>query len=196
MELLDVARWLGLALAWLTAYCLAVGAVASVVIRGLKRTRPTFGPPGEPATPTSPERCERRGTDWSQLPGWVSHDRAWAVAVVLLGAPDLADKTAPFVDFRARRIDWLGLRLAATSWPRRERLMVDVAHDLAIDSTAHLDELYPGGPVTVTDLLSDLDQSHVDLVYAAVDLHRGTCTLAQARSVADAVDPSSGSDRP
>jgi len=187
MNLPDVLRMLGLGLLWLSVYCLVVGAIASAIIRGAQRTRPTVQPPTEPAA-TPPAPADRRAATWSQLPGWVSQDRAWAAAVVLLGAPDLADRTAPFVDFAARRIDWLGLRLAATAWPRRERLMVDVAHDLTIDSAPHLDELYPGTPVTVTDLLTDLDQSHVELVYAAVDLHRGACSLAQAQSVADALD--------
>jgi len=183
MNLPDVLRMLGLGLLWVAVYCLVVGAVASAIIRGAQRTRPTVQPPTEPAA-APPAAADRRGATWSQLPGWVSRDRAWAAAVVLLGAPDLADKTAPFVDFAARRIDWLGLRLAATAWPRRERLMVDVAHDLTIDAAPQLDDLYPGEPVTVTDLLTDLDQARVDLVYAAVDVHRGTCSLEHSGSAA------------
>jgi hypothetical protein len=187
MDLLSLLEVLGLGVVWTALYCLVVAAVASALIGGAKRTRPAVTPPVRQPTST-PAPAEHRGRDWSQVPGWVSHDRAWAAAVVLLGAPDLAGRTAPFVDFAAREIDWLGLRLAATAWPRRERLMVDVAHDLAVESAPQLDDLYPGDPVTVTDLLTDLDQSHVALVYAAVDLHRGACSLAQAQSVADSLD--------
>lgn len=193
MDLLHVLRLVVIALAGLLLYSLVVGALASFIIRGVQRNRPVVN---------APERKpqERRGDRWSAVPGWVARDRNWAVAVVLLGAPDLAERTGPYVDFAARRIDWLELRLAATSWPRRERLIVDVAHDLAGGAAPELAEVYPGGPVAITELLGDLDQPHVDLVHAAVDLHRGACTLTYARSVADAIrkppDPPDRTGRP
>ncbi len=193
MDLLHVLRLMVTALAGLLLYCLIVAALVSFVIRGVQRNRPVIAPPEE-------EPQERRGDRWSAVPGWVAGDRDWAVAVVLLGAPDLAERTEPFVDFAARRIDWLGLRLTATSWPRRERLIVDVAHDLAGGAAPELDEVYPGEPVAISELLGDLDQPHVDLVHAAVDLHRGACTLTYARSVADAIrqppDPQDRTGRP
>ncbi len=150
MDLLYVLRLVVIALAGLLLYCLVLGALASFIIRGVQRNRPVVAAPER-------EPQERRGGRWS-VPGWVARVRNWAVAVVLLGAPDLAERTSPYVDFAVRRIDWLGLRLAATSWPRRDRLIVDVAHDLASGAAPELAEVYPGDPVALTELLGDLDQ--------------------------------------
>lgn len=108
------------------------------------------------------------------------------MALVFLGAPGLAQRTAPFVDFARRRIDWLGLHCAASTWQRREKLIVDVAHDL----TRGLDASSGGGlsadAVTIADLLIDLDQEDLDLVHAAVDLHLGARTLDAARPSTEA----------
>ena len=58
---------------------------------------------------TAAEDRERRARSWQELPSWLWRDRPWAVAVVLLGAPAVRDRTAPFVDFPNRVIDWKSL---------------------------------------------------------------------------------------
>lgn len=156
-------------------YTLVVGSLVAVVLQRLKRLRPSVV---SPAT-------DRRALHWPRVPEWVARDRGWAVSVVLLGAPDLAEQTKPYVDFHARRIDWQGLRLEAGTWPRHEQLIVDIAHDLASGGVPSPDDDYPGEPVLVSDLLVGLDQPHLELVHAAVDLRRGTRTLPQAQQVAD-----------
>lgn len=108
MDLLHVLRLVVIALAGLLLYCLVLAALVSFVIRGVQRNRPVVAAPER-------EPQERRGDRWSAVPGWVARDRR-AVAVVLLGAPDLAERTGPYGGFAARHIDWLGLRLAR---PRR-----------------------------------------------------------------------------
>ena len=52
---------------------------------------------------------------WDDLPSWLWPDRPWAVAVVLLGAPAVRDRTAPFVDFTTRSVDWPALLEQARS---------------------------------------------------------------------------------
>lgn len=107
----------------------------------------------------------------------MTRDREWAAAVVLLGSPSIAARTTAFVDFAARGIDWHGLRLEASRWDRRERMLVEVAYDLGEGQHQPADEAVRHAPVTVTDLAIGLDEPDLDLVHAAVDLRRGTCTL-------------------
>ena len=87
------------------------------------------------ATPVGPggaavER-ERPAGSWDDLPSWLSRDRPWAVAVVLLGAPAVADRTAPFVDLATRSIAWTALLEESRSWPPDQRLLVQSAYELS-----------------------------------------------------------------
>src|SRR4028118_1699932 len=77
------------------------------------------------------EGSERRAQSWNEVPGWVTRDREWAVAVVLLGAPAVAERTDAYVSFSERSIDWPGLLLAAASWSEDDRLLIYTAHALA-----------------------------------------------------------------
>lgn len=122
---------------------------------------------------------ERRARTWDDVPGWVSRDREWAVSVVLLGAPAVADRTHVHVDFARRSIDWPGLLMAATSWPDDERLLVYTAFDLAAGSRdAKPDEL-AGRHVTLQQIL-DVNEQVAERVQAAVDVRRGRCDYLTA----------------
>ena len=63
------------------------------------------------------------------------------MAVVLLGAPSVRDRTAPFVDFPNRVIDWRSLLAESQAWPPDQRLMVwALQHELvglAFGPSAH-----------------------------------------------------------
>ncbi|CAN5780936.1 hypothetical protein BH20ACT6_BH20ACT6_21870 [soil metagenome] len=164
----DVLRVVLMVVGALTLWALITAPVAVWVLRSTRRVR--VDPPTVAAPPGPPEG--RRASSWSEVPSWVKHDKEWAAAVVLLGSDAIADKTTPYVDFPARRIDWLGLRLEAGDWPAQERLLVEVAYDLAygqhdgIESAVHM-------PVTVADLAERLNASELDLVHEAVTLRRG-----------------------
>jgi len=160
--------------------CTVVGALtiwalitAPIFIRIMRRTRHLpLEPPVTTAPVTTADPAARRATSWSAVPSWVKHDREWAAAVVLLGSDPIADRTTPFVDFPARRIDWLGLRLAAADWPAHDKLLVEVAYDLAYGQHEPTDGTMRA-PVTVADLAERLDASELDLVHEAVTVRRG-----------------------
>lgn len=155
--------------------CTVVGALtlwalltAPFFVRIMRRSRHReIAAPADTADPVA-----RRATSWSEVPSWVKHDREWAAAVVLLGSDPIGDRTTPFVDFPARRIDWLGLRLAAADWPAHDKLLVEVAYDLAYGQHEPTDGTMRA-PVTVADLAERLDASELDLVHEAVTVRRG-----------------------
>ena len=108
-------------------YCAVIAALWYALIRvGRRRGRtqaerraaarampvvPDAGPEGRPARPSrrsDPAGPERAGS-WDDLPAPLSRDRPWAVAVVLLGAPAVRERTAPFVDGAHRSVDWPAL---------------------------------------------------------------------------------------
>jgi hypothetical protein len=66
---------------------------------------------------------------WPELPSWLAHDRSWAVAVVLLGTPSVRERTAPFVDFPHREIDWTSLLEESRAWPADQRQLVRSAYE-------------------------------------------------------------------
>ena len=122
---------------------------------------------------------DRRARSWQDLPGWLWRDRPWAVAVVLLGAPSIRERTGVFVDFPARVIDWPGLLAASATWPRDQRLLVMSAHELAFDSAG--DAELPGEPpVTLQDVAELLDDDEVQRIQLAVEVHRGRMQLTEA----------------
>ena len=114
----------------------------------------------------------QRARSWSQVPSWVRQDKEWAAAVVLLGSDAIANRTTAFVDFPARRIDWLGLRMEASSWSPRDRLLVEVAYDLAYSQHEGGEEAVPHVPVTVADLTRGVDHPDLELIHSAVSLRR------------------------
>ena len=79
----------------------------------------------------APMGIDRRAQSWDELPEWVSQDREWAAAVVVLGSASIAERTAGHVDFAERQVDWEGLRRSADEWDLHARTLVEVADVLA-----------------------------------------------------------------
>ena len=114
---------------------------------------------------------ERRAQSWDEVPGWVTTDREWAVAVVLLGAPAVAERTDPFVSFSERSIDWPGLLLAAASWSEDDRLLIYTAYDLAEVSRVTGEPL-AGERVTLKQM-ADVGDDLAARLQVAMDVRRG-----------------------
>lgn len=79
----------------------------------------------------APGGADRRARSWEELPQWVNRHREWAAAVVVLAADPIARRTERYVDFSARRVDWIGLRAASREWEPQDRRFVEVADELA-----------------------------------------------------------------
>ncbi len=114
---------------------------------------------------------ERRAQSWDEVPGWVTRDREWAVAVVLLGAPSVADRTDPYVSFSERTIDWPGLLLAASSWSGDDRLLIYTAYDLA-EVGRVAGEPLAGERVTLKQM-ADVGEELAARLQVAMDVRRG-----------------------
>jgi hypothetical protein len=114
---------------------------------------------------------ERRAQSWDEVPGWVTGDREWAVAVVLLGAPAVAARTDAFVNFSERSIDWPGLLLAAASWSEDDRLLVYTAYDLAGASRVAGESL--GGERVTLQQMADVGDDLAARLQVAIDVRRG-----------------------
>lgn len=195
-KLLDVVLMICTVVGALTLWAAVTGVIASWVLRRIKRVRapgesggvagPGSGRSTRPSSASAPTvagaQTDRRAQTWADVPSWVARDRKWAVAVVLLGAPEIAARTHPFVDFSSRRIDWTSLLAQAAEWPRRQRLLVSVAHDLvgSLGQASDAPTVVSADTVAVADLVTDLDQYALDRVHTAVDLRRGTCSFDEA----------------
>ncbi len=112
-------------------YTVVTGSLVVWVIRTVKRRRARDQ--GRLAD-GAPLGIDRRALSWDEMPEWVSQDREWAAAVVVLGSMAIAERTAPHVDFAERKVDWDGLREAAHGWDDQARGLVEVA-----DALAHAD---------------------------------------------------------
>jgi hypothetical protein len=123
-----------------------------------------------PATP-APSR-DRRARSWEELPSWLWRDRPWAVAVVLLGAPSVRDRTASFVDFPNRVIDWRSLVEESKAWPPDQRLLVQSAYEMAFDTPGEVTRAM-SDPVTLRDLVRHLDDDEVERIRVAMQIRRG-----------------------
>jgi hypothetical protein len=174
---------------WLRAISLVVGAVvlygavmgllwAAVVGLVRRAGRSRLGVRRQAVEPP-PGGAERRVHSWEELPGWLFRDRPWAVAVVLLGAPAVRERTAEFVDLAERRIDWPGLLAASAGWPADDRLLVLTAHELAFHPVTRTQRAL-SEPVTLTDMVRAGDDDAVARIHVAMDVHRGTVGLDEA----------------
>lgn len=164
----------------LTLWAVATGAVVSYFLRN-HHSRPATVPVeadsaldhllGEDEATERPV-ANRRARSWAEVPAWVKDDREWAAAVVLLGSDSIAARTEPYVDFGARRIDWMNLRFDAANWVASDRLLVEVAYDLAYgDHEVTVDdEQRPH--VAVADL-TELNGPGFELLQAAINARRG-----------------------
>ena len=112
----------------ITVYTVAAGSLVIWVLRSVKRRRARAE--GRLAD-GAPLGIDRRAQSWDEMPEWVSQDREWAAAVVVLGSMAIAERTAPHVDFAERQVDWDGLRDAARTWDEQARGLVEVADGLA-----------------------------------------------------------------
>lgn len=115
---------------------------------------------------------ERRTPSWEELPSWLWRDRPWAVAVVLLGAPSVRDRTASFVDFPHRVIDWKTLLLESRAWPPDQRVLVQSAYEMAFETPGEVTRAR-SDPVTLRDLIRHLDDDEVERIRVAMQIRRG-----------------------
>ena len=168
-------------------YCAAMAALWAVAVRLVRRRSTRMARLARQARmvsegtdrPLAAADDNRRARSWQDLPGWLWRDRPWAVAVVLLGAPSIRERTGAFVDFPGRVIDWPGLLAASVAWPRDQRLLVMSAHELAFDTPGE-DEPPSAEPVTLQDVAQLLDDDEVQRIQLAVEVHRGRMQLTEA----------------
>jgi len=115
-------------------YCAVVAALWHGLIRagrrrGRRQAERLAAARGIPVV--EPDGRDWRSRPWDELPSWLWPDRQWAVAVVLLGAPAVRDRAAPFVDFGNHVVDWTALLEESRAWPADQRLLVQTAYDAA-----------------------------------------------------------------
>jgi len=177
-----VLRTICTAVGALVLYCAVMAAMWSVVMRAARlrgrlraeeRAAAAALPVADPRRPgDEPEPGERPAKSWEELPSWLWRDRPWAVAVVLLGAPAVRERTAPYVDFANRVIDWAAMLDASRSWPRDQRLLVLTAYEMAFDTPGEVARAM-SEPVTLQDMVRHLDDDEVDRIRVAMQIRRG-----------------------
>jgi hypothetical protein len=141
--------------------------------RATARAMPVAENAGSPAGRESAgSGRERRARSWEELPSWLWRDRPWAVAVVLLGAPSVRDRTASFVDFANRVIDWKSLLVESKAWPPDQRLLVQSAYEMAFDTPGEVTRAM-SDPVTLRELVRHLDDDEVERIRVAMQIRRG-----------------------
>jgi hypothetical protein len=180
--LVGVLRTICTAVGALVLYCAVIAAMWSVVMRAARlrgrlraeeRAAAAALPVADPRRPgDEPEPGERPAKSWEELPSWLWRDRPWAVAVVLLGAPAVRERTAPYVDFANRVIDWAAMLDASRSWPRDQRLLVLTAYEMAFDTPGEVARAM-SEPVTLQDMVRHLDDDEVDRIRVAMQIRRG-----------------------
>jgi len=154
--------------------CLCTGIV--ILIRRIRLAR--LGrrhPSGEPTG------SKTSAVSWEELPEWLFHDRPWAVARVLLGAPAIRDRTAEFVDVASRRIDWPRLLSSSANWPAEQRLLVLTAYELAFDTASEVERVL-SEPVTLNDMVEVADDESATRIHLAMEVRRGTLPPHEALS--------------
>jgi hypothetical protein len=118
-------------------YCAVVAALWYGLVRagrrrGRRRAERRAAARAVPVVPgktrTDPERPAE---PWPELPPWLWRDQSWAVAVVLLAAPSVRDRSAPFVDVPHREIDWTALLEESRNWPADQRQLVRSAYEVS-----------------------------------------------------------------
>lgn len=118
-------------------YCAVIAALWYALIRvgrrrGHRHADRRAAARAMPVVPSAaPVQPVRPAGSWDDLPSWLWPDRPWAVAVVLLGAPAVRDRVAPFVDFTTRSVDWTALLEQARAWPPDQRRLVQSAYELS-----------------------------------------------------------------
>jgi hypothetical protein len=159
----------------LTLYCALMAGLWALVMRaGRRRARVAAerAAAARELAVAEPTGRERRARSWDELPAWLWRDRPWAVAVVLLGAPAVRERTAPFVDFPGRVIDWAALLDASAGWPPDQRLLVRSAYEMAFDTPGEVTRAM-SDPVLLQDVVRHLDDDEVERIRVAMQIHRG-----------------------
>jgi hypothetical protein len=160
-------------------WALAVRLVRRVgAARAQHRPAPLLRSPA-PAPAAANAAADHGPQSWADPPTWLFRDRPWAVAVVLLGAPPIRDRTAEYIDFPAHRIDWPGLIAGSAGWPADQRLLVLTAYELAFDVAGEA-ERSPSEPVTLSDMVRLLDGDQVERVRVAMDVRSGRVEVGEA----------------
>jgi hypothetical protein len=175
---LDGLRTICLIIGAIVLYCAVMAVLWAAVVAAVRRARPRLRRRVR-VSGLAPPPADRRARSWEELPGWLFRDRPWAVAAVLLGAPAIGERTAGFVDFASRRIDWAGLLAASAAWPADQRLLVLTAYELAFDTATEVERTL-SEPVTLSDLVQVLDDNEVDRIQVAMDVRRGRVRLDEA----------------
>jgi hypothetical protein len=168
---LETLRTISLIVGAVVLYCAVMAllwAAGVALTRRVGRSRHRGGIRGP-----APGGTDRRAQAWDELPRWLFRDRPWAVAVVLLGAPAIRERTAEFVDFAGRRIDWPGLLAASAAWSTDQRLLVLTAYELAFDTATEVERAL-SEPVTLSDMVRLADDDAVARIQVAMDVRRGT----------------------
>jgi hypothetical protein len=154
-------------------YCALMAAMWALVMRAARRRAQARADQRAAASAVAVgDPRDRRALSFDELPGWLWRDRPWAVAVVLLGAPAVRDRTAAFVDFPNRIIDWAGMLDASEMWPRDQRLLVLTAHEMAFDTPGEVARAM-SEPVTLQDVVRHLDDDEVERIRVAMQIRRG-----------------------
>jgi hypothetical protein len=181
LNVLGVLRTICTVVGAVTLYCgLMIALWYGVMRAGRRRARahadrraaaqgmPVTARPGHAATGGR----DRRGRSWEELPSWLWRDRPWAVAVVLLGAPAVRERTASFVDFTNRVIDWKSLLGESRTWPMDQRLLVQSAYEMAFDTPGEVTRAM-SDPVSLRDMVRHLDDDEVDRIRVAMRIRPG-----------------------
>jgi hypothetical protein len=175
---LDGLRTICVIVGAIVLYCAAMAVLWAALVALVRRARPRWRRRAT-ADALAPGGADRRARSWQELPGWLFRDRPWAVAAVLLGAPVIGERTAEFVDFAVRRIDWPGLLAASAAWPASQRLLVLTAYELAFDTATEVERTL-SEPVTLNDMVQLLDDEEVERIHIAMDVRRGRVRLDEA----------------
>lgn len=175
--MVDVLRTLCTVVGALVLYCAVMVALWALVMRAARKRARAKAEARELARAEAEslaivDQPDRRAQSWEELPGWLWRDRPWAVAVVLLGAPAVRDRTATFVDFPHRVIDWAGVLEASQDWPRDQRLLVLTAYEMAFDTPSEVARPI-SEPVTLQDVVRHLDDDEVERIRVAMQIRRG-----------------------
>jgi hypothetical protein len=181
---LDGLRTVCLIVGAVVLYCALMALLWAAVIgmirrAGRGRLRRRAHPPAAPGGAAGGGDGQRRARAWEELPSWLYRDRPWAVAAVLLGAPLIRERTAEFVDFANRKIDWYGLLAASAGWPADQRLLVMTAHELAFDTVTEVERAL-SEPVTLHDMVRAVDDDAVRRIQVAMDVRRGRMKVDEA----------------
>jgi len=135
LDVLGVLRAICTVVGAVVLYCAVIAALWYVLVRATRRRgrRQADRRAAARAMPgvSGADPAGSPGGSWDDLPPALSHDRPWAVAVVLLGAPAVRERTAPYVDVAQHSVDWPALLEQSRDWAPDQRALVQSAYELS-----------------------------------------------------------------